>query len=527
MSSKYIYTVLTFVSNPPSVIRIHPIDGVTLHGQYEGLHKWHGASRAPNGTIVSIPANADAVLCITPASPAPILQLVGASVLLKGSMGRHRLDRKYKYLGGSPGPDGRVFCFPCAAEHVLAVDTTTMTATEVGPNIYDQDLERICQNKWQNGVTNGNVVWGVPLAAESVLKIDFSLPGKEPVVSTWPLPEPHRGLSKWEGGVLAPNGVVYTVPNNHKAMLRIEYTKEEDTHKGREEQAADHVVYKSGIPTLRASAHRVKLSLKHRKHNPRPKDASGQFTGNLWLPDAIRKADLFSYDTQRFDMVGAVFELLNECDPAIVGSFRCGSKRLEDFVVPSSSTWRKVNGGSCENAQRYLSESVASNSRFMGAFDNLVEHAVLPYLHQRLEEAGYGQNEMTFYYQRPPTIRIQPGPARAHVKAHNDAEYGHQNGELNFWLPLTDRSANGVDLYCESSLNADDYSPIAANVGEIAVFHGSSCRHYVNSNKTEFSRVSFDFRIGVQGFFDPEWEMQGTNDDHSRRSIVFKPQPAV
>ena len=145
---------------------------------------------------------------------------------------------------------------------------------------------------------------------------------------------------------------------------------------------------------------------------------------------------------------------------------------------------------------------------------------MLPNLKERLLAVGAVTDApVTFYYQCPPTLRLQPGPAWAQVKTHNDAEYGHQNGELNFWLPLTDRTRTGVDLWCESSFNADDYHPIPAQVGDIISFHGSSCRHYVNTNSTESTRVSFDFRVGVQGFFDPTWEMQGTNDDHSRRSV--------
>ena len=55
-----------------NVLRIHPTEGVTLHGDYPlGGHKWHGASAAPDGTIVGVPANADSVLCIVPGSPAP------------------------------------------------------------------------------------------------------------------------------------------------------------------------------------------------------------------------------------------------------------------------------------------------------------------------------------------------------------------------------------------------------------------------------------------------------------------------
>ena len=89
---------------------------------------------------------------------------------------------------------------------------------EVGPNLFD--MERICQNKWQNGLTLAENVYAIPLAGESLLRIDCSQ--DPPLVTTWPLPSPHRLLDKWEGGIIAPNGVIYTVPNNHKAILRIE-----------------------------------------------------------------------------------------------------------------------------------------------------------------------------------------------------------------------------------------------------------------------------------------------------------------
>jgi hypothetical protein len=145
---------------------------------------------------------------------------------------------------------------------------------------------------------------------------------------------------------------------------------------------------------------------------------------------------------------------------------------------------------------------------------------VLPYLKRRLVAVGAlsgDEGSATFYYQRPPTLRLQPGPAWATVKAHNDAEYGHQNGELNFWIPVTDRSLTKVDLHCETNEGLGDYRPLRAMPGQIIAFHGSSCRHLVNSNETEFTRVSIDFRVGVEGFFDPYWQMQGTTDDHGRR----------
>ena len=57
---------------------------------------------------------------------------------------------------------------------------------------------------------------------------------------------------------------------------------------------------------------------------------------------------------------------------------------------------------------------------------------VIPSLKARLAEIcpETASNNTTFYYQWPPTLRIQPGPSTRYVRAHNDAEYGHQNGEV-------------------------------------------------------------------------------------------------
>eukprot|EP00585_Thalassiosira_rotula_P022890 CAMPEP_0196224268 /NCGR_PEP_ID=MMETSP0912-20130531/48320_1 /TAXON_ID=49265 /ORGANISM="Thalassiosira rotula, Strain GSO102" /LENGTH=178 /DNA_ID=CAMNT_0041503541 /DNA_START=42 /DNA_END=575 /DNA_ORIENTATION=+ len=174
--------------------------------------------------------------------------------------------------------------------------------------------------------------------------------------------------------------------------------------------------------------------------------------------------------------------------------------------------------GKLQEAQEYLSDAAASDARFLDVFDSFVVEKVLPHFKERLRAAGAheGDKPLTFYYQRPPTLRIQPGPSRAYVRAHNDAEYGHQNGELNFWLPLTSRRKTGVDLLCESKEGVGDYHPLKAEYGEVVSFHGTSCRHYVGANHSLWTRVSLDFRVGVEGFFDAQWQMAGTTNDHSR-----------
>lgn len=291
----------------------------------------------------------------------------------------------------------------------------------------------------------------------------------------------------------------------------------------------DHLTYKSGIPTLRSSAHRVKFNKKSRKHDPKPRDRNGKETKTTWLPDELLKEDVFSFDESKHDLKRAVLELLQNCDKDIVGDFeqtKDGPIRLEDFRVPIPSIWRKVNGGQCEESQRYLSDQVATNEKFLEVFDSFVVQVALPHVKKRLLDSKSLKNldpdetSFTFYYQRPPTLRLQPGPGWAKVKPHNDAEYGHQNGELNFWIPLTDRALTTVDLWSETTFQQDDYHLIPAGLGEVVSFHGSSCRHFVNANASNNTRVSIDFRVGVEGFFDPYWQMKGTTDDHGRREAT-------
>merc|ERR1740136_29237 len=107
------------------------------------------------------------------------------------------------------------------------VNTATETVLEIGPSLYDSGMERMKQNKWQNGFYSDvdGCIYGIPLAAETVLKIDTKeMDGSgRPTVSTLGLPsEPFGGLAKWEGGVMTENGIMYCMPNNFKKVLRIE-----------------------------------------------------------------------------------------------------------------------------------------------------------------------------------------------------------------------------------------------------------------------------------------------------------------
>ncbi|KAI2494934.1 hypothetical protein MHU86_19579 [Fragilaria crotonensis] len=455
--------------NAASVLRIQN-NTISLHGDYPDVHKWHGAAVAGDGTIVCVPANADYVLCIEPGSVPTVYEIHDP---LSIQTGRHRNDGKYKYLGCTRGSDGHVYCFPSGSEFVLQVNTITRTVANVGPNLVP--MERMVQNKWQNGIRTD----------------DVNLPTNDPDV----------------------------------------HVTDVDTVASTAKTAADLVEgsykYTTGIPTLRSSAHRVKFSPKHR-------DATTD--KGTCLPLDICENLVLDYDLNRFDFTSVLVAFLKQCDPAVVGQF--SSDRLEDLQIPTISLSRGAYGGSCEQAQGYLSDQLAAFEPFMRLFDEFVVDCILPHLKQQvlnnvsnsLGPTDSSSDPMIFYYQRPPTLRLQPGPARAYVKPHCDSEYGHQEGELNFWLPLTDRALTQVDLHVEprnatsdpGSLprdGRDECVPVPVEVGQVLSFHGTSRKHFVNSNTTRFTRVSMDFRVGVEGYFDAAWEMVGTTSDHTRLRV--------
>ena len=628
---------------------------VTLHGHFEtGGHKWHGASISPtqDGTIVCIPANADTVLLIKP-SPSPVFasnmncfdtenethhyctfEEIGGPDIIR--TGRHRSDGKYKYLGAVASPqDGKVYCLPSGSEYVLQIDVNQRMVQNIGPNIRDgygnieegtHCKERMRQNKWQNGFYSNldQCVYGIPLNGESVLKIQTfpSSSTRNPIVTTIPLPDPKGGLSKWEGGVMANNGIMYCMPNNHKAVLKIipegmkTCPSDKDENESKEEmnisiidsklntqitnptrtvsntadikQDAGDIsmsasesyqhgetqkesitalnsmnnthsdviesIYLTGIPTLRSSAHRVKHNRKG-KGKKQLQKKSGKSKNEIHhlkqiLPSIIKRERILAYNTNEIDLRTPIFNMLQQVDSNIVGSWNNKTASLnqsindkpdlETFHVPPNTLSPLSRGGICEDAQRYLSDFVSNDESFLSLFDRFVTTQILPILKLELRNAlknedldtheckqewqpeitsNENDEKMTFFYQRPPTLRLQPGPSRASVKTHRDSDYGHQDGEMNYWIPLTDPDITKLTIWVESTPDQGDYHPIDVKYGEVAVFHGSSCRHFVPKNVTHHTRMSLDFRVGVEGYFDSSWMMQGTTDDHSRRRV--------
>jgi len=231
------------------------------------------------------------------------------------------------------------------------------------------------------------------------------------------------------------------------------------------------------------------------------------------LPMALRTQEVIHFNVEKYDLHSAATSML-DCGKQI-GSFTDDARTLELYKA-NEAVFR-----SFATRQR-LRNVVNDNSAFLDVYEKLVVEVLLPWLKNHVIERTGHSEPTTFSYQYPPTLRIQPGPSQQFRRTHRDAEYGHQVGELNFWMPLTNYSQmTQTTLWVESQPDADDYQPLAIDYGSIAMFHGTLCRHKVPANSSSFTRISMDFRIGIGEFYDRDWHLDGVKMEHGRREAIL------
>lgn len=131
--------------------------------------------------------------------------------------------------------------------------------------------------------------------------------------------------------------------------------------------------------------------------------------------------------------------------------------------------------------------------------------------------AEYESDAATILYQYPPTLRVFPSlsPAKALGRFHTDYDYGHQDGEINFWLPIVNLGGDNGSLWSERSPGAKDFFPFSVKYGEIQSFHGVSLTHGTVPNDGGKTRISLDFRVALEESFESGYS-------HPKRKVVFK-----
>ena len=100
-----------------------------------------------------------------------------------------------------------------------------------------------------------------------------------------------------------------------------------------------------------------------------------------------------------------------------------------------------------------------------------------------------GQARLERSEQRRRMIEEEQQKYRCLGKVHTDAEYGHQPGEVNFWMPLTYLDETST-LWAETAPDKGDWYPILAQIGQAWHFPGSVCRHFTKPNISGRTRIS-------------------------------------
>ena len=96
-------------------------------------------------------------------------------------------------------------------------------------------------------------------------------------------------------------------------------------------------------------------------------------------------------------------------------------------------------------------------------------------------------------YQIPPTFRFHYS-GKGTTSFHRDRDYGVERTRINGWLPLT-RVWGTNSIWIESEEGKDDFAPVELDYGQVLLFDGANLSHGSKVNRTDSTRVSFDFRF--------------------------------
>ena len=126
-------------------------------------------------------------------------------------------------------------------------------------------------------------------------------------------------------------------------------------------------------------------------------------------------------------------------------------------------------------------------------YDNF-ESVVSPVWEQFVSEVIAPQMEGDFLYQKIPTFRVQLPRNVAVGEFHKDSKYGHQDGAVNLYIPVTELNECNTILV-ETEDGSNEYTPLLCKYGEFFVWDGVNLKHGNKQNKSDVTRVSVDARI--------------------------------
>lgn len=175
-----------------------------------GNYFWHGGIKK-NGKIYAHPSHAETVLVIDTREESK--GIISELPIHRASYDKDP-RKNYKWLGGSIGADGHIYCPACDTSSILKINVTTDHVETLG-------FAGTMKNKWQGGILGrDNCIYCIPANGDKVCRIatDPSIEGEVPVQLIGDLP---AQPDKWQGAAMGKDGSLYFIPENGYRVMRV------------------------------------------------------------------------------------------------------------------------------------------------------------------------------------------------------------------------------------------------------------------------------------------------------------------
>ncbi len=176
------------------------------------------------------------------------------------------------------------------------------------------------------------------------------------------------------------------------------------------------------------------------------------------------------YDTARYNFIKLIADLL-------------GVEKLEDLHEQHSELFKIGADSSTSFHRKFYDKYHSGWPEMVKLYEQFIK-----------EEVTGLTTQCPFLYQKFPTFRVHLRGNLAVGAFHNDAQFGHPAGEINYIIPLTD-SRGTASVWVESRPGKGDFEPMILRPGWLIEFNGNQLTHGNKVNLTGKTRVSMDFRI--------------------------------
>jgi hypothetical protein len=178
--------------------------------KYQNTHQydtWQGGVYHPNGKIYGIPSHSKSIFIIDPYNNNVDLDTLKSDKLLKG------------YVGGVLGIDNNIYCIPSDSNDTNEICVINPTLKSIDFIQINKDIEPNYQIDYYGGVlAPDGCIYSFPKSGNRILIIDID--NKYASISEYTIDNTIEG---YYGCILHPNGRIYGIPDGSNKIISISH----------------------------------------------------------------------------------------------------------------------------------------------------------------------------------------------------------------------------------------------------------------------------------------------------------------